>query len=133
MGTRKNKRVLVVDDSASIRALVGGALEEMNGVDVVEAGNGFEAIRLVTDDPFDLIITDVNMPEISGLELIRFVRTHPGREDTPIIVISTEGKKADQERALGVGANAYLAKPFETRDLKASVSKLLGESHARRG
>ena len=129
----RTKRILVVDDSAAIRSLVAGALEEMGNVEVTEAADGFEAVRLVLDDPFDLIITDVNMPEINGLELVRFVRTRAERSAIPIIVISTEGAGADRERALTLGADAYLVKPFETSDLTATVSKVLKEVYERRG
>ena len=128
----RNKRILVVDDSSSIRLLVTGTLEEMNGFIVTEASNGFEAIRLVSSNDYDLVITDVNMPEITGLELVRFMRTHKDLETIPIIVISTEGSHADQKKALDLGANAYLIKPFEISDLKSAVLKVLGEIHARR-
>ena len=114
-------RVLVVDDSASTRAYVGAILRtESHEVD--EAASGFEAMRLLPKGHYDLLVFDVNMPEINGLELISFVRRSERYCKTPVLVISTQAKSVDIDRALALGANGFLAKPFAPEAL-ASAAK----------
>jgi two-component system chemotaxis response regulator CheY len=72
---------------------------------------------------FDLVITDINMPDINGLELIRFIRQNPQHKLTPLVIISTEGKERDRDKGLGLGANAFLVKPFQPEDLLELVKK----------
>ncbi|HEY3351851.1 MAG TPA: response regulator [Polyangia bacterium] len=119
-------RVLLVEDSATMRAFVTAALEAEGGYEVVEARNGFEALRLLPRGPYDLVITDINMPDINGLEMIRYVKGSPQYQNTPLIIISTEGRERDRERGLKLGANEYLVKPFAPEALLAAVRRLLG-------
>ncbi len=119
-------RVLLVEDSSTMRAFVTAALESAGGFEVTEARNGFEALRLLSRGPFDVIVTDINMPDINGLEMIKYVRGSPQYQTTPLIIISTEGHERDRERGLALGASEYLVKPFAPEALVAAVRRLLG-------
>lgn len=121
--------MLVVDDSSAMRAFVRAALEEGGIVDsVVEASSGFEALRVLPREAFELAIVDVNMPDVNGLELIRFMRSSDKHAATPLLIISSEASARDRERGLSLGANAYLAKPFTADALTEAVLRLVGES-----
>jgi two-component system chemotaxis response regulator CheY len=119
-------RILIVEDSAAMRAYVRAALESDGSWEVVEAGSGLEALRLLPRGPYRLVITDINMPDLSGLELISFIRKSQHRS-TPIVIISTEGRETDRERAMALGANAYLTKPFRPDNLIDAVRPFLDE------
>jgi two-component system, chemotaxis family, chemotaxis protein CheY len=120
-------RILVVEDSATMRSFVTAALEgEGQGeFDVTQVSSGFQALKLLPTSSFDLVITDINMPDINGLELIRFMRTSAQHKETPLIIISTEGRERDRDKGLGLGANAYLVKPFQPEALLELVRKYL--------
>jgi two-component system chemotaxis response regulator CheY len=127
------KRILVVEDSQAMRAFVRAAIEDvLPDCDVVEGRTGFEALRILPQGPFDLVVTDINMPDINGLELIRFVRERDaasGRR-TPIVVISTESSSKDRERGMTLGADDYVTKPFSPEELQAIVRRLVGPEGA---
>lgn len=116
---------LVVDDSSAMRAFVRAALEDELGAEVVEAPSGFEALRLLPRSQYSIVVADVNMPDINGLELVRFMRDSPAHRDTPILLISTEASPRDQERGLALGADEFLSKPFGADALVALVKKLV--------
>jgi two-component system chemotaxis response regulator CheY len=109
--TVSSQRVLVVDDSSTMRAFVVAALES-DGFEVTAAKSGFEALKILPGASFHLIVTDVNMPDINGLELVRYVRQSPNHKSTPLIIISTDGRDKDRDRGMQLGASAYLVKPF---------------------
>jgi|SRR5450755_4684160 two-component system chemotaxis response regulator CheY len=123
-------RILVVEDSVSMRSFVRSALESdsrsSTGLDVVEASSGFEALRLLPRGPYDLVITDINMPDINGLELISFIRRSELHKETPVLIISTQSSERDRARGLALGANGYLIKPFSPEDLQSEVWRVLG-------
>lgn len=119
------KKILITEDSATMRSLIVSTLEAMGDVEVVEAANGFDALRLLPREKVDMIITDINMPDINGLELISYVRKNPNYENVPLIIISTEGSEKDREKGLSLGANEYLVKPFDPNQLMQLVSKYL--------
>ncbi len=121
-------RVLVVEDSPAMRAFVRAALEE-GGFEVTEAGNGFEALRLLPRERFELVVTDINMPDIHGLELIAFMRKSDVHRATPVIIVSTEGADRDRDRGIALGANAYLTKPFDPETLRATARKVIEAKH----
>jgi two-component system chemotaxis response regulator CheY len=98
-------RILLVEDSAAMRAYVRAALEGSAACEVVEATSGLEALRLLPRGTYALVITDINMPDLSGLELVAFIRRSQ-HKTTPIVIISTEGREVDRERGLSLGANA---------------------------
>jgi two-component system chemotaxis response regulator CheY len=132
------RRILVVEDSVSARAFVRAVLESPDfgtrvtgvsggtGCEVVEASSGFDAMRLLPRGPYDLIITDINMTDINGLELIRFIRKSEHHRTTPLVIISTLRAEHDVERGLALGANAYLPKPFTPEQLRDTCAKLMG-------
>ncbi|MBL8717517.1 MAG: response regulator [Myxococcales bacterium] len=123
-------RVLVVEDSSAMRAFVRAALEDwaeegVEPIEVVEAASGFDALRLLPRGTFDCVVTDVNMPDINGLELVNFMRKSEHHKGTPLLIISTQSAERDRERGLALGADAWLAKPFEADELRATVRGLL--------
>ena len=104
--------VLLVEDSRAVRSFVCSILESAGDYDVHEVENGFEALRALPRTDYALIVTDVNMPDVNGIELTRFVRGQAKLADIPVLVISTDASHPDTERAMAAGANAFLAKPF---------------------
>jgi two-component system, chemotaxis family, chemotaxis protein CheY len=119
--------ILVVEDSATMRSLIAAALEQVGlPIKVDEAESGFEALRLLPRRRYDLIVTDINMPDINGLELVSFVKQNDAYRRIPLVIISTEGSERDRRKGLGLGAEAYLVKPFEPEDLVQVVRSLLG-------
>jgi len=118
--------ILVVEDSATMRSLIASTLEELGpGVKITEASSGFEALRLLPRGAFHLIVTDINMPDINGLELVSFVKKNPAYAAIPLIIVSTESSERDREKGIGLGADAYLVKPFEPEDLRGLARDLL--------
>lgn len=115
-------RILLVEDSFSMRTFVRTALEaepsRWGDLEVVEAASGFDALRLLPRGPYDLVITDINMPDINGLELVQFIRRSEQHRATPIVLISTQSSERDRQRGLTLGANAYLTKPFTQEALR---------------
>ena len=122
----KMMRVLVVDDSSAIRAYVRAALEDDADTEVVEAASGFDALRALARGAFDLCVVDINMPNINGLELISFIRQSEAHRETPILAISTEGAERDRQRAISLGASAFIVKPFTADDITAAVRTWVG-------
>lgn len=121
-------QVLLVEDSRAVRAFVGSILESVGDYRVDEVENGFEALRVLPRRDYALIVTDVNMPDVSGLELTRFVRHSARHAQTPIIVISTDGTHPDVERALKAGASAFLPKPFTSQEFLKVLATIRGAS-----
>jgi two-component system, chemotaxis family, chemotaxis protein CheY len=117
--------VLVVEDSNAMRSFIASTVEEIEGVSVTEAASGFDALKELPRRDFRLIITDINMPDINGLELIRFIRDNERYKETPLVIISTESSQRDRERGLALGANAYLVKPFAPAALREIVERYL--------
>jgi two-component system chemotaxis response regulator CheY len=118
-------KVLVVEDNNAMRNLIATALDQHLDVDVYEAENGFAALKQLPENDFQLILTDINMPDINGLELISFLRQHPTYKDVPILIITTEAGDEDRRRGLSIGANGYLVKPFTEGDLVNLVQQNL--------
>jgi two-component system chemotaxis response regulator CheY len=125
-------RILVVEDSFSTRAFVKSALEASDWgsdkVEVIEATSGFDALRLLPRGSYDLVITDINMPDINGLELVQFIRKSERHRDVPVLLISTQSAAKDRERGLSLGADGYLTKPFSPESLFEEASRLLGRA-----
>ena len=136
MLSRAMRRILVVEDSGATRALVRAVLEDATfagdyeGVEVAEASCGFDAMRMLPRGRYDLIVTDLNMADINGLELIHFIRRSEHYRETPLVIISTQNTKQDIDRGLALGANAYVPKPFTPEQLRDTVGRLLKTGHA---
>lgn len=100
-------------------------IESLGDFRIVEAANGFEALRLLPREQVDLIFTDINMPDINGLELISYLRNNPNYRHIPVVILSTEGSQSDIEKGRSLGANEYIVKPFNSADLKNIIHKYL--------
>jgi two-component system, chemotaxis family, chemotaxis protein CheY len=118
-------KVLIVEDSKVSREHIAATVEAVDGVEAVTTASGFEALKLLPRHRFDLIITDINMPDINGLELINFVKKNPNYRDVPLIIVTTEGREQDRTRGLALGAAGYLVKPFQPEDLEALLRRFL--------
>ena len=118
-------KVLVVEDSPTMRQLIVFALKRIRGFQIVEANDGVDGLKKLSAEKFDLILTDINMTIMDGLKLVSMVRNDPNYKDTPIIVITTEGATEDRERALALGANEYITKPIQTMQILDTVKKLI--------
>ena len=110
------------------RALVAAALKELKDVQVERVSTGIEAIKMLSTTEIDLVLTDIHMPEINGLELVRFIKSDERLRNIPVIVISTEAADDDRTRALNLGANDYLPKPFTSSQLQHIISRHLVNS-----
>jgi two-component system chemotaxis response regulator CheY len=118
--------ILVVEDSVAMRSFIASTVEEIDGVSVTQAESGFAALKELPHGSFDMIITDINMPDINGLELIKFIRENEQYKTTPLVIVSTESSRRDRERGLSLGADGYLTKPFSPSVLIQTVKRFLG-------
>ncbi len=116
---------LVVEDSPMMRQLLVFALARIKKLRVTEAEDGVDGLRKLAQGKFDLIITDINMPIMDGLKLVGRIRSDETHKDVPIIVITTEGSQEDRQRAMALGATAYITKPIQAPQVIAKVKELL--------
>lgn len=119
-------KALVVDDAQVVRSLVRSALRELGLVHISEATNGLEAMRKLRRERFGLIISDWNMPHMTGLQLLIDVRTGDWHRRTPFIMLTAEGNKENVIEAIKQGASAYIVKPFTAETIQAKVSQMFG-------
>ena len=119
-----NKRILVVDDSSTMRRILRSTLNRLGYMEITEAGNGVEALAKACEQKFDCVLTDWNMPEMDGLELTVKLREKPEYKDVPIVMVTTEGGKADVLEALTKGTTSYIVKPFTPDVLKQKMDEL---------
>lgn len=125
-------RLLVVDDSKVMRDMVVACLRGIAGTTFVHAASGLEAIERLSLEPFDLVVLDLNMPDIGGIEVLEFVRGQDTLKDLPIVIVTTRGDETSRERALQAGASRFLTKPFTPDGIQAEVRALLPGSAASR-
>jgi len=118
--------ILVVEDSPTMRQLITFAMKRIANAKVIEATDGVDALKKLSSERIDLILADINMPVMDGLKLVSLVKNNQSYKDIPVIIITTEGAKEDKERALAIGANAYLAKPIQTQELIKLVNSFIG-------
>ena len=118
------KRILLVDDSASVRQVVGIALRR-EGYVTIEAANGKEAVAMLDQGKLNLIISDVNMPVMNGIEFLKAVKQHPTSKFTPVVMLTTEGQEYMKQQGKAAGAKAWIVKPFNPPQLLDVVSKLI--------
>ena len=116
---------LVVEDSPMMRQLLVFALSRVKQLRVTEADDGVDGLKKLAAGKFDIILTDINMPIMDGLKLVKRVRTDPIHKDVPIVIITTESAEEDRQRALALGANAYITKPIQAPQVIAKVKELL--------
>jgi two-component system chemotaxis response regulator CheY len=119
-------RILIVDDSATIRKMVRACLRPLDSAEFIEASNGLEAIEQVALAPVALIILDLNMPDMHGVDVLRFMRRHEGSRKVPVVVLTTRGDDSSRETAMAAGATQYLTKPFVPQVLLSAARELLG-------
>lgn len=119
-------QVLIVDDQRMMRELVRGVLADLGCRQVTESPDGVEALRALELRPAHLIISDVNMPNMSGLDLLRAVRAHPTLARTAFIMLTSRAEKESVRQAIELGVNNYVIKPFNTGTLKAKIEAVLG-------
>ena len=124
--SKENPKILVVDDSSTMRRILKMTLSKCGFSDVTEASDGKEGLEKCQSDQYDVVLTDWNMPNMDGMEMIVSIRALPGYEETPIMMVTTEGAKDDVIEALTRGANSYIVKPFTPETLKTKMSELLG-------
>jgi two-component system chemotaxis response regulator CheY len=127
MSTSGERRfnALVVEDSPPMRKMIVFALSRVRELDVVEADDGVDALRRIAGTKFDIIITDINMPILDGLKLVKRLRADDNYKDVPIVIITTEGAAEDRQRALTLGANAYITKPIQAQQVISLVREIL--------
>ncbi|OFY84227.1 MAG: hypothetical protein A3F72_14470 [Bacteroidetes bacterium RIFCSPLOWO2_12_FULL_35_15] len=118
------KRILIIDDSESIRELLGNALENA-GYDVIKAIDGKDGVSKLEEPNIFLIISDLNMPQMDGIEVIKHLRKHPVYQFTPIIVLTTESQEAKRMEAKEAGATGWMTKPFNTDKLITVIKKII--------
>ena len=118
-------RILIVEDSPTMRQLLVFALKRIKGAELVEARDGMDGLRKVTSDHFDLALVDINMPVMDGLKLISLIRGEENLQQMPIVVITTEGANEDRERALSLGADEYLTKPIQANRVLSVAKSML--------
>jgi len=118
-------KVLIVEDSPTMRQLIVFALKRLRGLQIVEANDGVDGLKKLSSDKFDLIFTDINMPIMDGLKLVSLVRNDASYKAVPIVIITTEGANEDRERALALGANEYITKPIQTTKILDAAKRLL--------
>jgi two-component system chemotaxis response regulator CheY len=119
------RRILIVEDSATMRQLLAFALRRLPNVEIVEARDGVDGLKRLMAEHFEVVLVDINMPVLDGLRLIQLIREEPGHSGLRIVVITTEGASADRERAMALGADAYLTKPVQSGDVLSIVKGLL--------
>jgi two-component system chemotaxis response regulator CheY len=123
--------ILVVDDSPTIRRMVRTALGALGDVTFAEAGSGLQAIETLAVQPVQAIVLDLNMPDMHGLDVLKFLRSHQQYRGMPVMILTTRGDETTRDAALGAGATAYMTKPFSPSALASSVKTLLDESSTR--
>jgi two-component system chemotaxis response regulator CheY len=119
-----SKTVLIVDDSASMRQLVSFALKD-SGYDVIDAVNGKDAMNKLNGTKIDMVITDLNMPEMDGIEFIKQLRTKSGYKFTPIVMLTTESQESKKQEGKQAGASGWIVKPFTPEQLIDIVKKFV--------
>ena len=116
---------LVAEDSPTMRQLIVFALSRIKTLQVVEADDGVDALKKLSQQRYDILITDINMPMLDGLKLVSMVRKDEVHKDIPIVIITTEGAQEDRQRALSLGANAYITKPIQAPQVIGKVKEIL--------
>lgn len=123
----QNLKTLIVDDSSVMRKIVARALQQcgINSAEIIEAGNGSEALEVVRREHLDLVLSDINMPVMDGLEFVRQLQSVENAKGVPVVMITTEGSESHVMEAISCGARGYIRKPFTPDQMKQHVLPLL--------
>jgi len=127
------KTIMIVDDSATMRRMIQASLRDLGDLRFTEADTGLPAIERLAVSPVDLMTLDLNMPDMHGLEVLRFIRAQPAYQALPVIVLTTRHDAEARASSLAAGASLYLSKPFDPRELAAHVGELLMSLEQRPG
>jgi two-component system chemotaxis response regulator CheY len=125
--------ILVVDDSKIMREMVVACLRAQSGTVFTHASSGLEALEKLSLKPFDLVVLDLNMPDIGGYEVLEFVRSQDKLRSLPILVVTTRGDESSKSRALESGASSFMTKPFAPDAILSEVRRLLASSESSTG
>jgi two-component system, chemotaxis family, chemotaxis protein CheY len=121
------RKILIVEDSNVIQLMYELHLARYRGLTRITAANGSDALEALQRNPeLDLIVLDINMPVMNGLEFLLRLRREPAYARLPVVVVTTQGAEIDEQRCLGMGANAYVTKPFTAQDLYAAIEQATG-------
>ena len=120
-----SKTIMTVDDSTSVRQMVGFTLKQA-GYEVVEAVDGQEALSKITGTKVHMVITDLNMPRMDGIQLIKELRAKPENKFIPIVMLTTESQASKKQEGKAAGATGWIVKPFKPEQLLGVVKKVLG-------
>lgn len=123
-------QILVVDDSSTMRRILVKTLDRLGYPSTIEAANGREALERLENSPIDLIIVDWNMPGMSGLELVRAIRSAEATQDVPVLMVTGNAGSEDVVRAVRSGITGYVVKPFSSETLRAKIAAVLGDRAA---
>jgi len=118
-------RILIADDSATIRKMVRASLQGLDHAEFIEAGTGLQAIEQLALATVQLVVLDLNMPDMHGIDVLRFLRRHQHYRDLPVIILTTRGDDASRATAIEAGATTYMTKPFTPQTLAATARTLL--------
>jgi CheY-like chemotaxis protein len=119
------KRILIVDDSATMRMLLSLTVKKtILGVALTEAENGLDALEKLRKDEYDLVLTDMQMPEMNGAQLVSAIRNDLSK-NLPVIIVTTKGDEKDRDFGMSLGASGYITKPIDGAELKSAVMKFL--------
>lgn len=118
--------ILVVDDSAILRKMVIASLKEIEGTNFNEASSGLEAIEQLAINKYDIVILDLNMPDMHGMDVLRFIRSHEMYKNLPVMILTTRSDDQSRDSAIEAGATVYMTKPFLAIEIKKQVEKILG-------
>ncbi len=124
----ENKKVIFVEDSPTMRRIIANSLNKIGITSITEAENGVDALDKIDAQDYDMIITDWNMPEMNGEELVKTLREKDKFKKTPILMITTRGMQDDVMTAIKIGVNGYIVKPFTPEVLKKKIAELFSES-----
>ena len=127
MAVNKNMRILVVDDFLTMRRIIINLLRQLGFNNVVEAADGKQALDKVHEEEIDLIVSDWNMPNMTGIVFLKHVRADEKTKAIPFIMVTAEGKKENVIAAVHAGVSNYIVKPFNAATLKEKMSKVIGE------
>ena len=127
MAVDKSMRILVVDDFQTMRRIIINLLRQLGFTNVVEAADGKQALEKVRDDKIDLVVSDWNMPNMSGMEFLKELRADDQYKSLPFIMVTAEGKKENVIAAVQAGVNNYIVKPFNAATLKEKLVKVIGD------
>jgi two-component system chemotaxis response regulator CheY len=119
------KTILFVEDSPTMRRIIANSLKRLGYTDIIEAEHGVDALEMIEGKTIDLLVTDWNMPEMNGADLVKNIRAMPEYETLPIVMITTRGMKDDVMTAMKLGVNGYVIKPFTPEILRTKLEAIL--------